>query len=369
MAMLLITHDLGIVGHGPPGRADVRRPDGRGRRAADFFPVRGIRTRSCCFGAARFRQARKPLAAIPGTVPPLTSRFRDAASSSAARGLRPCATTPPAFYPVGGGSGALPAVSEGGARVPPVHATAAAAPNDAAARGDRGNMPRATARRCATTASASRCARGLIKRVVGHFTAVDGVSFSLCRDGRWRSSASPVAARPPIGKAMLQLLRDVAEFDGKCCWTARFAGARRRGAARARREAQIIFQDPFASLNPRLRVSEILEEGPRRCAPKSTPAARRDGRGLLDRVGMRGRAGPLPARVLGRPAPTLGDRPRAGRRTATDHLRRADVGARRLGAGADPQPAARSCSASSASPISSSRTTSASSSTWRTTSQ
>ena len=48
---------------------------------------------------------------------------------------------------------------------------------------------------------------------------------------------------------------------------------------------------------------------------------------------------PLPARVLGRPAPAHRHRPRAGHPAQADRLRRAGVRARRIGAGADPEPA------------------------------
>ena len=62
-----------------------------------------------------------------------------------------------------------------------------------------------------------------------------------------------------------------------------------RAALRAvRRKAQIIFQDPFASLNPRMRVSEILEEGIAALRPEVAPDERRATvAALVDRVGLR----------------------------------------------------------------------------------
>ncbi len=110
----------------------------------------------------------------------------------------------------------------------------------------------------------------------------------------------------------------------------------------ARRKMQIIFQDPFSSLNPRMRVSEILEEGIVALRPTVDAAQRRsEVAALLEKVGLRADAvGPLSARVFGRPAAAAGDRPRAGGRAAADRLRRADLGARRVGAGADSESAA-----------------------------
>ena len=88
---------------------------------------------------------------------------------------------------------------------------------------------------------------------------------------------------------MLQLLRDVAEIHGEVLLDGQVLQALDGEALRAaRRKAQIIFQDPFASLNPRLRVSEILEEGIAALRPEVAPAERRATvAALVDRVGLR----------------------------------------------------------------------------------
>jgi peptide/nickel transport system ATP-binding protein len=55
----------------------------------------------------------------------------------------------------------------------------------------------------------------------------------------------------------------------------------------ARQAVQIVFQDPFASLNPRMRVHEILEEGVASLHPEVAPAARRERVALLlEKVGL-----------------------------------------------------------------------------------
>ena len=57
---------------------------------------------------------------------------------------------------------------------------------------------------------------------------------------------------------------------------------------KARRAAQIVFQDPFASLNPRMRVNEILEEGVASLRPDIAPVERTQRvAALLERVGLR----------------------------------------------------------------------------------
>ena len=102
----------------------------------------------------------------------------------------------------------------------------------------------------------------------------------------------------------------------------------------------MIFQDPFASLNPRKRVGQIIGDPLELHGLASGAELKRRVQELLERVGPAGRAlQPLSARVLRRPAPAHRHRPRAGPAAQADHRRRAGVRARRLGAGADHQPA------------------------------
>ncbi len=103
--------------------------------------------------------------------------------------------------------------------------------------------------------------RGIFKRTVGSVRAVDGVSLEL-REGRTLALVGESGSgKTTAGKAILQL---IPPSSG----TVHFGGEQISGLSRAelrpRRGAmQIIFQDPYASLNPRLRVAEILLEGMR----------------------------------------------------------------------------------------------------------
>ena len=110
-----------------------------------------------------------------------------------------------------------------------------------------------------------------------------------------------------------------------------------------RRRMNMIFQDPYASLNPRWRVRDIVAEPLRAfgIARSRNEIAGRVGE-LLRQVGLAAcRRREIPARILRRPAPAHLDRPRAVLRAGVSGLRRADQRARCLGAGADPQPDAR----------------------------
>ena len=130
--------------------------------------------------------------------------------------------------------------------------------------------------------------RGALMRRTGYFTAVDGVSFSIGAGGTLALVGESGCGKTTIGKAVLQLLRDQAVIEG----SARISGhdlfkLDGEELRKARRDIQIVFQDPFASLNPRMRIAEILEEGPATLLPELSAAERRTRiEGLLERVGM-----------------------------------------------------------------------------------
>ena len=133
---------------------------------------------------------------------------------------------------------------------------------------------------------------GILRRTVGAVKAVDGVSFAL-REGRTLALVGESGSgKTTTGKALLRLIEPTAG-------SVRYAGeeltALSRAAMREKRRAlQIIFQDPYGSLDPRLRVSEILLEGMRSLGVLPDDAARL--RRLLDLLGEVG----LPPETLSR---------------------------------------------------------------------
>ena len=101
--------------------------------------------------------------------------------------------------------------------------------------------------------------RGLLQRTVGHVRAVDGVSLNLTPGRTLALVGESGCGKTTVGKALLQLIPASAG-------SVRLAGAEIGGLSRSamrplRRRMQMIFQDPFASLNPRMRVGEIIAEG------------------------------------------------------------------------------------------------------------
>jgi peptide/nickel transport system ATP-binding protein len=83
------------------------------------------------------------------------------------------------------------------------------------------------------------------------------------------------SGKTTTGKAIVQLLRRQARLQGQALLDGRDLFALEGDELRtARAQAQIVFQDPFGSLNPRLRVAELLEEGLRALLPQLGPEER-----------------------------------------------------------------------------------------------
>ena len=107
-----------------------------------------------------------------------------------------------------------------------------------------------------------------------------------------------------------------------------------------RRELQAVFQDPYSSLNPRMRAADIVAEPIRNFETVSAAGIRERVASLFDQVGLRAdQMVEVSVRILRRPAPAPRHRARACATAEADRLRRAGVGARRVGAGAGHQPA------------------------------
>jgi peptide/nickel transport system ATP-binding protein len=130
---------------------------------------------------------------------------------------------------------------------------------------------------------------GLFQRVTGHFNAVDDVSFDVARGETLALVGESGCGKTTTGKAIAQLLRRQATVEGRAVLDGHDLCALSGDALQAaRRDIQIVFQDPFASLNPRLRVAELLEEGLLSLLPELDAPARRERiERLTDQVGLR----------------------------------------------------------------------------------
>ena len=175
--------------------------------------------------------------------------------------------------------------------------------------------------------------------------AVDDVGFTIARGKTLALVGESGCGKSTVARLLVGLYtptRGRVVFDGV---DAGAAGSAR--PASIRRRMQMIFQDPYASLNPRWKVSDIVAEPLREhgFGVEAASGAKETRQRIDDRVGDAARVGrpgagrrrQVPAPVLGRPAPAHLDRARARDPARVPGLRRADLGARRVGAGAGPQ--------------------------------
>jgi len=299
MGLLLITHDLAVV-------------SGMAQRVALMYAGQIIEVAEAkeFFAAPKHPYARlllqalpdtnrrgQPLAAIAGTVPPLSQTFEGCRFAPRCdRVFDDCHGTRPELIDLGRRSvrcllyasgphpSPLPRAGEGeasfGSALPlPLgegggEGSPAVAPPLLEVRSLRVSFP---------------IRRGLLQRAHGAFRAVDDVSFAI-KPGRTLALVGESGCgKTTTGKAIVQLLRGQAVIEGQALLDGQDLFALDAAALHAaRRSVQIIFQDPFASLNPRMRVFDILEEGLQALRPEMDAAARRARlEGLVDQVGLR----------------------------------------------------------------------------------
>ncbi len=295
MGMLLITHDLAVVS----GMADQVALMYAGQivevaSASAFFaqpqhPYAQALLRALPDSARRG----EALEAIAGTVPPLWQTFEGCRfAPRCSRALPSCQVTVPKLLPSGANRQVRCLLYEHASPGLEGAATVAFEP------ATRSAQQRAEHREGADDQVLLQVKdlrvrfpvrSGLLQRTTGYFNAVDGVSFDIRRGQTVALVGESGCGKTTTGKAIVQLLRRSARIEGQALWAGKDLFALQGDALhQARREVQIIFQDPFASLDPRMRVFELLEEGLAALQPQFTPAQRRQRiEALTEQVGLR----------------------------------------------------------------------------------
>ncbi len=290
MGLLLITHDLAVVA-GMAHRVALMYAGQiiEVAEAAEFFkaprhPYARLLLRALPDTAKRGEM----LAAIPGTVPPLWQSFEGCRFAPRCdRAFNACSSTPPELTASGESQVRCLLYADGEVPETAPGAPASAPLRFAAARVAPTVLPPLLDVRGLSVRFPIR--RGLLQRSVGAFVAVDDVSFSIGPGQTLALVGESGCGKTTTGKAIVQLLRGQAQVSGTAIFGGddlfTLQGERLRAA---RRQVQIIFQDPFASLNPRMRVLDILEEGVQALRPDLPAASRRTTlERLVDQVGLR----------------------------------------------------------------------------------
>ena len=263
MSIMLITHDLGVVSEMAHRVAvmyagEIVEIAPRNRFFdAPAHPYSAKLFEALPGGAGRDR----PLAVIPGTVPPLDHVFQGCRFADRCdRAWSLCRQRVPPMIELGAGQKVR------------CHLYAA---DNGLGREDREARRKGTAGALAVPSVAEATSapllqvedlkvyfpirKGLLKRVVGYVKAVDGVSLDIPSHRTLALVGESGCGKTTVGKGILQLLPTTA---GCVTFEEKNLCALSPGALRPwRRDFQIIFQDPYHSLNPRMRVMDIVEEG------------------------------------------------------------------------------------------------------------
>jgi microcin C transport system ATP-binding protein len=100
--------------------------------------------------------------------------------------------------------------------------------------------------------------RGVLRKVVGHIKAVDGVSLAVRKGETLGIVGESGSGKTTLGLAILRLISS----QGLICFLGRtITGLKFREMLPIRHAMQIVFQDPYGSLSPRMSVSDVIEEG------------------------------------------------------------------------------------------------------------
>jgi len=290
MSLLLITHDLGVVAEmahqvGVMYAGQIVEQASRAQLFARPLHPYTQKLFAALPGAMRRNQ---PLTAIPGNVPPLGSitqgcRFTPRCD----RAWALCSEQTPGWTVLDGGRGVrCHLYQERGARSEDREKTPSPpTPLPQAGEGSSILDPRSSILEVSDLKVHFPIRKGILQRVVGQVKAVDGVSLEIPQGHTLALVGESGCGKTTLGKALLQLIPPTAgsvKFDGH-----ELTGLAARELRTRRAAMQMVFQDPYASLNSKMRVAEVLEEGMAALNIGSNSKARQARLDiLLDQVGL-----------------------------------------------------------------------------------
>jgi peptide/nickel transport system ATP-binding protein len=297
MGLLLITHDLAVVS----GMAQRVALMYAGQivevaTAAEFFRAPKHPYAQALLRALPDADRRgEPLTAIPGTVPALTQTFTGCRFAPRCASVMPhCANTVPALDALTPTHSVRCLLYANGASQTTVVPTTTTTVRPEVSKGPHATTVRpepveGPLLKVKDLRVRFPIRKGFFQRTAGYFDAVAGVSFDIRAGSTLALVGESGCGKTTTGKAIVQLLRTQAVIEGQALLQGRNLFELDDDALKAaRRDIQIIFQDPYASLDPRMRVFEILEEGLTALRPEMDAAKRRAHlEQLADQVGLR----------------------------------------------------------------------------------
>ncbi|MDZ7842817.1 MAG: ABC transporter ATP-binding protein [Gammaproteobacteria bacterium] len=256
MALLLITHDLGVVSEMADRVAVMYAGQiiEYAERGAFFSNPRHPYSRKLFDSLPAMNKRDQSLYVIRGFVPSLSSDFHGCRFASRCdHVMAVCREKDPAMISVEGGQVAchlyasdhVPGKVEPAESVQPITGGRGGAAEELLDVSDlKIHFP---------------IRAGVFKRTVGHVYAVDGVDINIPTGRTVALVGESGCGKTTVGKGILQLIRPTGgsvRFEGEDLAAMSPSRLRRR-----RTEFQVIFQDPYASMNPRMMVGDIIAEG------------------------------------------------------------------------------------------------------------
>jgi peptide/nickel transport system ATP-binding protein len=288
MSLLLITHDLGVVAEmaNQVGVMYAGQIVEQASREQLFKQPLHPYTQKLFAAMPDVTRRSQMLAAIPGSVPQpgsITRGCRFASRCENAWSL--CHEQMPVWTTIGQGQGVKCHMypEKGEVKAGTTLSRAAvlpASPGEPAAEGKDNTLLQVTDLRVHFPIR-----KGILQRVAGQVKAVDGVSLEIPQRRTLALVGESGCGKTTLGKALLQLISPTAgsvRFEGN-----ELIGLDKSSLRPRRATMQMVFQDPYASLNPKMRVAEILEEGMSALKIGNGSAARQAHIDtLLDQVGL-----------------------------------------------------------------------------------
>jgi len=287
MGILLITHDLGVVAENAHRVGVMYAGQIVEQATREQLFAQPLHPYTQKLFAALPDASRRTLVSIPGSVPPLGSiqqgcRF----AARCDQAWEKCREQTPEWIRVSSQQGVRCHLYEGqGAKAQEMGG------EDKSVHSPEGVEPTLNLESCNLLLNVFDLRvhfpirHGILQRVTGAVKAVDGVSLDIPVGRTLALVGESGCGKTTLGKAVLQLIAPTAgsvQFAGR-----ELIGLKPRELRVQRAAMQMVFQDPYASLNPKMRVAEILEEGMSAMRIGGGSVSRQAHiDGLLDKVGL-----------------------------------------------------------------------------------